>query len=189
MQYALEIIFGAFKKGKDLSPEIFSRVHFWFIGTSYAQAGQGQQTFLPLARKYGIDTQMTEIPDRIPYFDTLYLLRKADLLLMPGSTDTSYTASKIYPYIMARKQLLAVFYKGSSVLDVLAAVHYGNVVAFDHAAHAPDQYVPECLAALQSMLSGEIKESVLDEKAFEPFTAKAKAAEQVDFFNRIIGKK
>lgn len=188
MQYALEIIFGAFKKGKDLMPDIFSRVHFWFIGTSYAQTGQGQQTFLPVARKYGVDSQVTEIPDRIPYFDTLYLLRKADLLLMPGSTDTNYTASKIYPYIMAQKQLLAVFYKGSSVLDVLAAVHYGNVVAFDHAVDAPGKYIPACLAALQSMLSGEIRDTLLDDKAFEPFTARAKTAEQVDFFNQIAGK-
>jgi hypothetical protein len=29
---------------------------------------------------------------------------------------------------------------------------------------------------------------LLDEKAFEPFTARAKTAEQVDFFNRIVGK-
>src|ERR1700754_3513094 len=91
MRFALEIIFGAFQKGIKADPALFNRVHLWFIGTSYAVAGQGAQTILPVAREYGVDAQVTEIPDRIPYFNTLLLLKKADLLLVPGSTDTSYT--------------------------------------------------------------------------------------------------
>jgi len=50
MHYSLEIIFKAFKKGLIKSPEIFSKVNFLFIGTSYAAGGGGQKHPPPAAR-------------------------------------------------------------------------------------------------------------------------------------------
>jgi hypothetical protein len=188
MSFALEIIFKALSVGLQRSPALFSRLHFWFIGTSYAPPGSGNPTIKPLAEQLGVGEYVTEITDRIPYFETLFLLRQAAALLIPGSTDTNYTASKIYPYIMARKPLLAVFYKDSSVMDVLHSVHCGTVVAFDHTKERPEAYVKACMAAFESLLTSGGPETLFDEKAFEPYTAKAKTAEQVDFFNRITDR-
>ena len=185
MRYALEIIFQAFAKGVKEQPEIFSQVHFWFIGTSYAQAGQGGKTMQPLAARYGVEEYVTEVPDRVPYFETLFLLKQADALLVPGSTDTMYTASKIYPYIMVQKPLLAVFYKDSSVVDVLKKVKAGTVVTFDHLQKEAHEYVEECLQGLRAILSFSQSASY-DKNAFEQYTAKTKAKEQVDFFNEIV---
>ena len=186
MRFALEIIFGAFKKGLEKDPAVFSRVHFWFIGTSYALAGQGQQTILPIARQYQVDNQVTEVPDRIPYFDTLFLLKKADFLLMPGSTDTNYTASKIYPYILAEKPLLAVFHQNSSVVNVLKKVGSGRLVAFKAEGEDPDSYSEECFGILRDFLSGTRTDNRYDLAAFEPYTAKAMTQNQVDFFNQTL---
>ena len=185
MRFALEIIFGALQKGLQTEPELFSRMHFWFIGTSYAPAGQGQQTILPIARKYDVDGQVMEIPDRIPYFDTLSLLKKADLLLVPGSTDTSYTASKIYPYILAERPLLAVFHRNSSVVKVLNDVGMGQTVIFDNNGEDTTGYIHECLAALRTLSQLPKGDTVFNRQAFEPYTAKARTIEQVDFFNQV----
>jgi len=186
MRFSLEIIFGALKKGLQTEPQLFSGVHFWFIGTSYAPAGRGLQTILPVARKYNVDARVTEIPDRIPYFDTLSLLKKADLLLVPGSTDTSYTASKIYPYILAERPLLVVFHWRSSVVKVLNDARTGHVVIFKNEGETPDAYIDECLLAFRDLLSGKEGDHAYERQAFEPYTAKARTVEQVDFFNQVI---
>jgi hypothetical protein len=211
MQFALEIIFGAFKKGLEKDPAGFSRVHFWFIGTSYAPAGQGQQTIVPIARMYQVDSHVTEVSDRIPYFDTLFLLKKADILLMPGSTDTNYTASKIYPYILAEKPLLAVFHQQSSVVNVLREVGSGGLVVFKAEGENPDHYSEECRGILSRFLSGAALSGAslsgaassgaassgvassgaagdgrYDRTAFEPYTARAMTLNQVNFFNQTL---
>lgn len=186
MRYALEIIFKAMAKGLAESPDLFSRLHIWFIGTSYGASGTGIKTIQPLARSFGMDEFVTEITDRISYFDTLFLLKRADMLLVPGSTDTSYTASKIFPYIMAQRPLMAVFYKNSSVIDFLKSVHCGQIVSFDHINRKSDSYVDECLNAFRAILAERRRETILDGHAFEPYTAKAKTRAQVDFFDSIV---
>ncbi len=185
MQFSLEIIFKALAKGLKNNPALFSRIHVWFIGTSYAPPGQGNKTILPLAEKYGAGTLVTEITDRMPYFETLWLLRKAGMVLVPGSTDTAYTASKIYPYILAKRPLLAVFHKDSSVVTVLRDIHFGRLVVFENTEPA-DKYVDECFLHFQEILSGDLKDAALDEKTFEPYTAKAMTLKQVEFFNEIV---
>jgi hypothetical protein len=186
MRFALEIIFKALAKGIEKEPLLFSRLHLWFIGTSYAPAGKGQQTIQPWARALHVGDYVTEITDRIPYFDTLFILHQAAALLVPGSTDTSYTASKIYPYILANKPILAVFHKDSSVLQVLRSIGCESTVAFDHLTMAADSYVDECYLGFQSILMWRGYDAPSDRKAFEPYMAKTKTAEQVEFFNQVI---
>ncbi|NII24082.1 glycosyltransferase family 4 protein [Pseudoflavitalea sp. X16] len=186
LKFALEIIFRALAKGIERMPEVFGKVHLWFVGTSYAQAGKGQKTIEPLARALQVGDYVTEIPDRLPYFETLFLLKKkADMLLVPGSTDTSYTASKIYPYIITQKTLLAVFYRESSVLKVLKEVYPQSVLAFDHLHHSPEEYVDACMEQFKTLLSS-LEAVPVNMPAFEPYMAKQRTKEQVEFFNKVI---
>jgi hypothetical protein len=186
MQFALEIFFKAFARGLRKDPEGFGKIALNFVGTSYAPAGQGQATIKPIAERYSVGAYVTEITDRIPYFETLYLLKKADLLLVPGSTDTAYTASKIYPYLLAKKPMLALFYKDSSVVSVLEETKAGQLVKFDHTVYDADHYIDECLSALEIALAADPQATDLPPGTFRPYTAEAKTAEQVEFFNYII---
>ena len=188
MGFALEILFKAMAKGLKEYPTLFSQLHLWFIGTSYAPAGSGRPTILPVAEKWGVGAYVTEITDRIPYFDTLYLLKQAAALLVPGSTDTSYTASKIYPYIMAQKPLLALFYKDSSALAVLKAMGYKTIIAYDHAIDPVDAYVDRCLDAFQTILDQGPADASFDMSSFERYMAKARTEEQVKFFDQTISR-
>jgi hypothetical protein len=189
MRFALDIIFGAFKKGLAERKDIFSRSHLWFIGTSYLPAGQGNRTIFPIAEKYGIGDHVTEITDRIPYFETLFLLKKADMLLVPGSTDTMYTASKIFPYILAARPLLAVFYKESSVMAILDHIGTGTAVRFDHLHYPPATYVEECKLAFERCLEKGNTDETPDDKKFVIYTAREKTRQQTDFFDRITSDK
>ena len=119
MHSALSVAFAAFKSCIQINPDLFRQIRLYFIGTSYAAAGQGKQTILPLAKQFGIEENVIEITDRISYYHTLSILQHADALFIPGSDDPNYTASKIYPYLLTQKTLLALFNSKSPALKVL----------------------------------------------------------------------
>lgn len=191
MGQAAGIIFDAVKLGVQRQPGLFKKLRLWFIGTSYAQAGKGAKTFEPLAQQKGLSQQVTEISDRLPYFETLYLLSKADLLFVPGSTDSTYTASKIYPYLYMDKPMLSVFHEKSSVCEIIRYTSQSKVVAFgdtlsenEKAKLAEDSYV-----YLSNVLSRNIKDAHFNRQAFNEYTAQAMAVKQIHFFEDVVAEK
>jgi hypothetical protein len=123
--------------------------------------------------------------DRISYFDTLFLLKKADILVVPGSMDTSYTASKIYPYILAEKPMIAVFHKNSSVVDVLRRVGIDSLVTFENENSLADS-IDACYKKLKDILGNNVQQTRLDKNSFESYTARSRTKEQVDFFEQVV---
>ena len=59
---------------------------------------------------------VTETPDRLDYLDALAVLTHASGILLLGSSEPHYTASKLYPALLARRPVLAVFHEKSSVV-------------------------------------------------------------------------
>jgi hypothetical protein len=188
MQVAIQLLFRALAKGLVLYPDVFTRVQIHFIGTSYAPSGKGIPTIMPIAMSMGLDKQVYEQTDRLPYFETLLRLQAADMLLMPGSTDPNYTASKLYPYILAQKPILAIFSKTSSVVDVLEKTNAGLVVRFDTEQVDLEQVSDQVLAQWYSMLKSIPYKPNTNWAAFEPYTAQSMTRKQVDFFNKIVSK-
>lgn len=185
MSFAAAVLFKAFKKGLASGNADFGNIHFWFIGTSYAPQGAGKKTILPVAAESGVEAYVTEITDRVPYFETLFLLDKADIVFVPGSVDTHYTASKIYPYIILQKKLLAVFNQHSSVVTMLQQLKYGELVVFDHTSKNAGAYADECYNRLCTLLTKGYTVNLRTD-LFEPYKASYKTKEQVDFFNEVI---
>ena len=187
MSLAVKSLFTAFSRGLQTNPVLFSRVHFTFIGTSYAANGKGTKTILPLAKKVGIVHYVTECTDRLPYFQSLKRLQEADLLFMPGSTDSAYTASKLYPYIMAKKPILAAFNEQSSVVDILGITRAGEMVTFSNhetAASLGDRLQPVFTALLEKIPF----QPDTDWEAFEPFSAHEMTRKQCEFFTTVTEK-
>ncbi len=112
MALALTAFFQALNYVISAKPALRDKLRVHFIGTAYAPQGRGEKTVEPLAVKAGLSDIVSEVTDRIPYFEALQCLLDAEALFVPGSDDPGYTASKIYPYILAQKPLLAVFHAG-----------------------------------------------------------------------------
>lgn len=183
--FALDILFGAFVKGLKQNAEMFKKIHFWFLGTSYASPGLGTKTISPIAIKYGIQEFVTESTDRISYFETLFLLEQATVLFMPGSVDKSYTASKLYPYILAKKPLLGIFYYKSSVVEVFNRTKAGEIICFDEESKF-ENYIDECIVKLEKLISKKDQPVDTDWKAFDKYSATELTKAQTDFFERTI---
>ncbi len=185
MDYAIRHFFLALKKGLDEKKEIFSTIKCWFIGTSYALEGKGIKTIQPIAEAMGLGGIVTEVTDRIPFFESLFLMRKADILFVPGSVDAGYTASKIYPYILAERPLLAIFNEESSVVQILKKVKAGTVVTFPKKEQDPAKFIVSIYNGLIGLLS-KVPVSLYDKEAFKEYGAEAMTYKQVSFFDEVI---
>ena len=64
---------------------------------------------------------MTEQPGRLDYLDALSVLSEASAILLLGSSERHYTASKLYPALLAKRPILALFHEASSVVSILRA--------------------------------------------------------------------
>ncbi len=114
-------------------PSLRKRLRVHFIGTNYSTRKTVKSPIKSAASDCGVGDMVVERPERLPYFQALRCLSDAHALIVPGSEDAGYTASKLYPYILARKPLLAVFHAQSSVVKVLEETRAGTAVIFSGA--------------------------------------------------------
>ncbi|MBE7177902.1 MAG: glycosyltransferase, partial [Mucilaginibacter polytrichastri] len=119
MRNAVLPLFSALQKGLNEERDIFRHIRINFIGTSYAPAEIAKPSIKPLADAMGLQDYVVEITQRIGFYHALATLQEANALFVPGSDDSGYTASKIYPYILTKRPLLAIFHPDSSVTDIL----------------------------------------------------------------------
>jgi hypothetical protein len=92
------------------------RLHFF--GTSN-QSESSAFRVLPIARECGVADVVTEMPGRLDYLDALAVLTRASGILLLGSAERHYTASKLYPALLAKRPILALFHAASSVVSIL----------------------------------------------------------------------
>jgi len=115
------------------------RLRLHFFGTSN-QSTSDRLRVMPLAIDAGVADSVTENPGRLDYLDALSVLLQADGIVLLGSSETHYTASKVGPALLARRPILAMYNESSSVVSMLASagrepsvrvVTYGRDVVTD----------------------------------------------------------
>lgn len=180
MHDALEILFDAFKKGLELNPEYFQRIRFYFMGTSYAKNGAGISTIAPLAEHKGLAAYVEEKTDRLPFYQTLNTLKSFDVLFICGSNDEKYTASKIYPYILAEKPLLSIFHPKSSAVKIIKKCKAGEVVTFDETSSLQTDKILNYLENFKELYTPYIAE------AFSPYSAQEMTRKQCELFDQVL---
>src|SRR5207237_6040103 len=73
-----------------------SRLRLHFYGTSN-QSSSELYRVRPVAEECGVADAVTELPGRLDYLDALSVLTHASGILLLGSSERHYTASKVYP--------------------------------------------------------------------------------------------
>lgn len=186
MEFALRSLFLAIKTDRDRQPHHWQDVRLHFVGTSYASGARAHKTVETIAQKIGIADLVTEYPDRIPYFEAQQVLRDSDAILLVGSEDPTYTASKLYPGILAQKPILAIFHEQSSVVDILHQCHAGRIVSFSHNS-SPQQLQPQLTAYLHELLQkAKGSQSDINWVAFQPYTAREMTRKLCAVFNQCL---
>lgn len=183
MHQAIKPVFQVLKNESGPEPLRFKKIRLHFIGTSYAPAGQGKPTILPLARQYGVEANVTELTDRISYYHTLLSLQYADALFIPGSDDPKYTASKIYPYLLAGKSILSILNRNSPAMAILREYDVKHLYSYDD----PDLGF-KINGFLNEILEGQSAEIHYNINAIEKYAARNMAMHQCKLFNKVINE-
>jgi hypothetical protein len=95
-------------------------VHLHLVGTS----NQADATHAPLARAAaeaaGMSAFVHESPGRVPYLDAMRVLAASSAVVVLGTRERRYTASKLQPALASGRPVLAVVHAESDVARVLA---------------------------------------------------------------------
>jgi hypothetical protein len=184
MSTSLSILFRAFKRFLTADPAGAERMRFHFIGTDYAPRPLGREWAMPVARKEGVEKYVAEHCYRVPYFDALHYLVHADALLAVGSNDPTYSASKIYPFVLARRPLMILFNESSPVIAIANRLGCGSRYSFR------DQNDIEAVAkkvADDWFLGGLMRKVTYpDAAAFLPYTAKGMTQQLAGVFEAAV---
>ncbi|HKB92070.1 MAG TPA: glycosyltransferase [Opitutaceae bacterium] len=187
MSFAMCVLFRAFKRFLISHPAEAEKTRFHFIGTDYAPPPLGREWAMPAAVTEGVERYVHEHCYRVPYFDALYYLKRANALVGVGSNDPTYAASKIFPYILAERPMVLIYHQTSLVLTFSKRMSVGARFSF---------HGPQDIDSLADMVHREWFVSrkrytyePYNRPAFEPFTAATLTTQLADIFNDAIKSK
>lgn len=180
---SVRTLFRAVRLMIDANPS--KRVSIHFVGTSGRPKGRDAYKLQALADGCGVGKIFRLEPCRICYLDALRSMQDADLLLLIGSTDSHYTASKLFPCWLARKAVVGLFHSASTVNNLARELGGVRILTYDNRAGAETR-----LDAVAATFR-EIREhglSALDkriETAFARYSSVAVARRYAALFDRL----
>jgi hypothetical protein len=173
---------------RDRSPEIYRKLKLHFFGTSNQTGGSQVERVMPVARETGVSDIVDEHPVRIAYLDALNVQVQASAVLMMGSTEHHYTASKLYPALLSRRPVVAVYHEKSSVADITARVASppaGQLVTYDDVNRASSR-VRQIADALETLVKGAPwPDTQWNLEELSRFSARSLAGELAAVFDKV----
>jgi hypothetical protein len=153
-------------------PELYQRLRLHFFGTSGQRAPGARARVLPIARELCVSDIVTEVAPRLDYRLALTVQAEATALVLIGSSEPHYTASRLYPALLAERPILAVYHDASSVVDVLRRVApppAARLVTYDDA--GPTSQVERIYTELASLCQEPCHDVAIDDRALAEFSA------------------
>jgi hypothetical protein len=186
---SLRAVFQAVLAGLERWPDLFRRMRLHFVGTTYAHQAQVQYQMLPLAKEMNLERYVDEHPERVPYLTAMQILLESHVVLAVGSDSPHYTASKIFPCILAARPLVAIFHEKSSVVTILKETQAGRVVEFGDSrpVQTASDEIATRLKELLALPPGSHPPTRWE--AFEPYTAKAMTARLAKVFDGVVHRR
>jgi len=95
---------------------------FYFIGTG----NYIHKSVTEYAAEAGISENVVEIRERFPYLHILSFLSNSSRLLLLGSTEKHYTASKTFQAVLSKVPIFSMFHTESSAFEILQKIKAGQ---------------------------------------------------------------
>ncbi|RZK16730.1 MAG: hypothetical protein EOO43_14180 [Flavobacterium sp.] len=153
-----------------------------FKGTSYDN-NSNEKKAINIASRIG-NFDIEEQSKRIGMINVLAELENSDGLIILGTDDPSYTASKIYPYIQSEKPILAILHTQSSAYHILNDITSATVIPIDASSIEMTNKLDLFLEQVKSK-----KKLVVDHEKFKNFSAKSLTQKQVELFEKSLAFK
>jgi glycosyltransferase involved in cell wall biosynthesis len=178
----LDALFRALQSLRERGGDEGARLRLHFIGTGSPAA----ETVTTWAERLGVADLVREHPARIAYLDALNHQTHAAAVLVLGSSEPHYTASKVFQAVLARRPVVGILHAQSTAAEILRRARAGPVVTFDEAAPASAQ-VDAIARALGDVLRPDgYSPGQVDWEAFRPYSAEAMAERLAMAFDRAL---
>lgn len=157
---------------------------FRCVGTSNQPNDSTSFRILPIAREEGVAEAVIEEPARVPFVDALGIISNSHAVLMIGSDEPHYTASKIYPGMMSGRPYLALFHRSSSAHAILSNAGGGIVLGFETSGEL--EALPEKIAeAIVTLVEAPESLGQVTPSAYADYTAHAVSGQFASIFDRL----
>jgi glycosyltransferase involved in cell wall biosynthesis len=183
METSLRGFFAAFQRLREKKPTLFADLCIHFVGTQYLLDPDSPSPVRQLAEEYLLTDVVAEHPERIPYSEVLRCLEDADLLLVPGSDDPGYSASKILPYILSNTPTLGVFHEDSSVVQISEEAGGSLIIPFTSMC-SPAGIADRILRQFDGDPASI--DRALNREALLPYSAEHQAGQCAEFFRACL---
>ncbi|MCP4309293.1 MAG: glycosyltransferase family 4 protein [bacterium] len=169
----------------DRRPGVAAQLQLNFIGTSNQPSGSGDTLVSSIAREEGVAAVVSETPARVPFLEALGLLVNSSGLLLIGSDEPHYTASKIYPALMSGRPYVSLFHADSSAHAILCSAGGGRALCFSDVGHL-DGMTTVLSDALEELATRPGSFGKADPDAYRPYTASNVAARYAEVFSGLL---
>jgi hypothetical protein len=187
----LRAVLKAVRRLKETDPASYARLRLHFFGTSNQTASDAPQRVLPEATAIGVAECVQEIAPRIDYLDALTVQLQASAILLMGSSERHYTASKLYPALLAERPMLAAYHAESTVTSILQqAVQppVARIVAYDDLNRAESK-VEELSNHLWAMVASVAYDpEAVDVSVLEEYSARSLAGKLAGVFDAVANQ-
>lgn len=136
-------------------PTLYQRLRINFVGTGANPSDRTGRWIGPLAEAEGVGEIIRERSQRVPYLEALDIQSRSNGIIMVGSDEPHYTASKLYSVLMSGRPFLSVFHRDSSAHTILSRAGGGITLGFASRAQLSDLEEPLCDGLTRLALSPE----------------------------------
>lgn len=153
----------------------------YFLGTGF----YGGTTIAEYARQAGVGDLVVEIRERFPFLHILQFLSAAAGVMIIGSTERHYTASKTFQCLLSGRPVFAMLHEASSAAAILAECRADAYLLRYNEAMDEPSLQDDTQAALERYLHARVGWSP-DLKALEPYSARASAQALANALEKVL---
>mgnify|MGYP000875010151 CR=1 FL=1 len=178
--YFISLLFKSMKKMLDKNT-IDKNIKLFFVGTGNYTHNSIEQ----YAAEAGIKENVGELRQRFPFLHILNFLSAAKGVMVIGSTEKHYTASKIFQSLLSQQPVFAIMHNQSSVVDILNQCNAKNNLV--------EYFEQETEIELQNKIEKKFEDFVKNTQQWQPnlsaldkYSAKESTKALVNAIERIV---
>jgi len=181
----LRALLQGFRHFMDRQPLAGQPVEIHLIGTGGSVPPEASTSIRSMTAEFGLEEHVVDIPERLGYLDALWAVRNSDGLLLFGSVEPHYTASKIYSSLMSGRPFFSIFHRQSSAHQILSTAGGGIALSFRDEIEL-SKMESQISDALETLVFNPESLGKVDPETYAPYTALAVAGQFAAIFDRLV---
>ncbi|WP_347159300.1 hypothetical protein [Pontibacter chitinilyticus] len=157
------------------------RKQLYFLGTGFYSG----TTIADYAKQYGLETIVHEVRERFPFLHVLNFLAAAYAVMIIGSTEKHYTASKTFQALLSKRPVFGIFHEESSAVTVMMECNAAGLLVKYREQDEEQALVSDISDKLNLILQGHFQWHPELHK-LEKYSAKASARALVRKLNELV---